>query len=213
MNHRSPLLSLGLGCAALFVSGCGSPNQANIELRKQIQQQQVEVQRLRQQTAADQRVIQGLRDRTGILPTLPTTRLSQLFVTNGIEFGRLTGGADIDPNKPGDEGLALYITLLDQTGDKFKSAGTFDVEAFDLDDPQHPLLGHWHLDLEQTRQAWSSVLLQYNYVLILPWQNRVPRHPNVTVKVTFLDALTQTRFTAQRVVRINVPPQTQPTAG
>lgn len=193
---------IGVGLAG---AGCGSPSRANTELRKENQQLQSELTRLRQQHEADQRTVAGLRDRSGSVPTLPATRLAQLFTTAGIEFGRLTGGADLDPNKPGDEGLAVYIVPVDQTGDRLKAAGSFDIDAFDLDDPQHPLVGHWHIDVEHARAAWTDIMLEYGYVFTLPWQERIPRHPNLTVKATFLDELTQTPFTAQRVVKIKVP--------
>jgi hypothetical protein len=195
---------------ALLVLGCGAPNRANIELRKQNQQLQTQVNELQVRTQADQQVIQGLRDRSGVLPTLPSARLAQLFTTHGLAFGRLTGGADLDPSKPGDEGFVVNITPTDQSGDKLKAAGTFDIDAFDLDDPKNPLIGHWHFDLQQAKQAWTSMLMEYNYVLTCRWQSRLPRHPNLTIKVKFFDELTQTPFTAQRVIQINVPPQTQP---
>ena len=207
---RSTLNAVSLTALLLFGWGCGSPSKVNIELRKRIQALEAENAALREQHAADQRVIAGLRDRQGTLPTLPASRLAELFTTHGIQFGRLTGGADLDPSKPGDEGIAVYVVPVDETGDKLKAAGSFDVEAFDLDEPQSPFVGRWHFDVWQARQAWTNVLLEYDYVLMCPWQKVVPRHPNLTVKVRFLDALTQTPFTAQRVVRVNPPPQPQP---
>ena len=204
-GRAKPTLQPWIGIALLVGAGCGPPNRANIELRKENQQLKSQVTQLQQENRANLNVIQGLRDRQGALPTLPATRLAQLFTTHGLEFGRLTGGADLDPEKPGDEGVALYVVPTDETGDKLKESGTFDIDAFDLAEPHDPLLGHWHFDLQQTRNAWSGFLLEYNYVLICRWQ-KVPRHADVTVKVTFLDELTQTPFTAQRVIHINLPP-------
>jgi len=191
--------------AALAVAGCGTPSQANIELRKQNQQLQFRVTTLQRDITGDQQVIQGLRDRVGTLPTLPTTRLAELFTTHSIRFGYLTGGADLDPTKPGDEGLAVYVITVDESGDKIKAAGTFDIDAFDLAEPKDPLIGHWHFDLQQSRQAWTNVLLEYDYAFLVAWQARIPLHPDITVKVTFFDELTQTPFTAQRVVHVNLP--------
>lgn len=205
-----PRIAAAACLLALGVAGCGSPSRANVELRKHVQQLQTQVNELQVQHQADHQVISGLRDRSNALPTLTAARLDQLFTTGGLEFSRLTGGADLDPNKPGDEGLAIYVFPTDHSGEKLKAAGTFDVEAFDLAEPKDPSLGHWHFDLEQSRKAWTGTLLQYNYVLICPWQNKTPRHSAITVRVTFFDELTQTPFTAQRVVQINVPPQTQP---
>ena len=194
------------GGALLWSVGCGSPNKVNIELRKQIQALQAENAKLRQEQAADNRVIAGLRDRQGTLSTFPSDRLAKLFTTHGIQFGRLTGGANLHPDKPGDEGIAVFVVPVDETGDKLKAAGSFDIDAFDLAEPHSPFVGHWHFDVQQTRAAWSNVLIEYNYVLICPWQNVLPKHPDLTVKVTFLDELTQTPLTAQRVIHVNLPP-------
>jgi hypothetical protein len=198
-----------LGGALLLSSGCGNPSAANTELRKQNQSLSEEVKRLKTEQAGAQQVIQGLRDTKGTLPTLPTTRLSRLFTTQGIQFGRLTGGADIDPNKPGDEGLSVYVFPVDQMGQKLKAAGTFDIEAFDLADSAKPSIGKWHLNLDQAKAGWYSTLLEYTYGFTLPWQT-VPKHRDITLNVTFFDELTQTPFTAQKLVQITLP-TSQPT--
>lgn len=195
--------------AALGV-GCGSPNKANIELRKQIQTLQVQVAELRRQHEAEEHVIQGLRDHGGVLPTLPATRLAELFTTHGLQLGRLTGGAHLDPNEPGDQGIVVYVVPIDESGEKLKAAGTFDAQAFDLADTQHPLVGQWHFDLQRSRAAWNGWLLDYTYVLTCRWE-KPPTHPDLTLKVTFFDLLTQTPFTIQRVVHVNLPaPTTTP---
>jgi len=211
MNTLSTIIQRAalLGGALLFASGCGSPSAANIELRKQNQDLTAEVTRLKTEQQGALQVIQGLRDSKGTVATLPTTRLAKLYTTHGLNFGRLTGGADIDPTKPGDEGLAVYVFPIDQHGQKLKAAGTFDIEAFDLADPSSSLVGKWHLDLDQANAGWNSTLLEYSYAFMLPWQ-KTPHHPDITVKVTFMDELTQTAFTAQKVVQVTLPPQ-QPT--
>jgi len=192
------------GGALLWVIGCGSPNKPNIELRRQVQQLQADAAAAKAQHEADARVIASLRDQKGTVPTLPTTRLDRLFTTHGIQFGRLTGALDSDPQKPGDEAFVVYVVPTDQTGEMLKAAGTFDIEAFDLADPAHPLVGHWHFDLDQSKQSWHGALLEYAYALVCPFATP-PKHPDLTVKVTFLDELTQTPFTIQKVIQINLP--------
>jgi hypothetical protein len=210
------MLSLAAGVSAsllLCLAGCSSPSRANIELRKQNQQLQVRLAEAEHQREADQRVIAGLREQRGVLPTLPPERLARLFTTQGLAFGRLTGGADINPKQPGDEGLALYLEPVDGSGQVLKAAGSFDIDAFDLAEPNDPLIGHWHFTLDQAKNAWNGLAFVYSYALICPWQ-RVPKHEDITVKATFFDELTQTPFHAQQVVHIVLPPQatTQPVA-
>jgi len=204
------LVTAGFGCA-IFV-GCSVPNAANIELRKQNQTLAAQVQKLDQQHQGDMRVIAGLRERQGSIPTLPTTRLAELFTTHSIEFvPRLTGGADIDPSKPGDEGLAIYAVPHDQFGQMLKAAGSFEIEAFDLAEPAKQQIGKWHFDLKHSADAWNGWALAYSYGLICPWQT-VPHHPDITVRMTFFDQLTQTPFTAQTLIHVNLAPSaaTQP---
>jgi hypothetical protein len=196
-----------LGGALFYASGCGSPNRANIDLRKQNQQLAGEVRHLKLEEQGALQVIKALRESKGTLPTLPPERLAKLYTTHGIQFGRLTGGADIDATKPGDEGVAVYVFPVDQYGQKLKAAGAFDIEAFDLAaDPSQSLVGKWHLDVDQANAGWNSTLIEYTYGFVLPFQ-KTPNHPEITVKVTFFDELTQSPFDAQTVVRVTLPVQ------
>ena len=210
MNLRClPLLlllpALG-GCKLLFG---GSPSKANIELRKQNQQLVGQVNQLKTQHESDAATITGLTQRTGTVATLEPARLDRLFTVHSLRVQRLTGGADLDPDKPGQEGLKVYVGLLDQYGDEIKSAGSFVIEAFDLAEPQATRLGRWEFPVEQAQQNWHSFLTRYEYVLTCPWQTP-PRHPDVTVRVQFNDELTGRQFTAQSVVKVEVPPTLQP---
>jgi hypothetical protein len=193
---------------ALSVGGCvffRTPSGANIKLRKKIQDLEGQIGQLNQQHQADQATIRGLAGRTGTTPVLEPGRMDKLFTTHAIRVSRLTGGADLDPAKPGDEGFKVYVNTLDQHGDMIKSAGSFVVDAFDLSDPQSPRLGHWEFPVEKAQDNWHSFLTRYEYVLTCPWQNAVPRHPGVTVKLTFTDELTGRKFDAQRVAKVEVP--------
>ena len=185
-----------LACCLPALGGCflfKSPDKANIELRKKNQELETRVAELERKSAGDAAMIDSLQNRAGSLPTLPRERLAKLFTTHDITLGKLTGGADLDAAKPGQEGLKVYVTPLDETGDPIKAAGLFTVEAFDLSRDQKPKIGTWTFDAEATRQAWSSVLNRYNYVLTLPWQTP-PTGDSLHLEVTFTDELTQARF-------------------
>ena len=197
---------------ALLIAGCGTPSRPNIALRKKIQSLEAKVAHLEYQHKTDEASIRGLTERVGTVPTLEPARLGRLFTVHAVRINNLTGGADLDPSKPGHEGIKVYVNLLDQHGDTFKSAGSFVVEAFDLSDPKSPRLGQWEFPVEKAQEYWHSFMMRYEYVLTLRWQNAVPRHPDVTVRVTYTDELTGRKFTEQRVVKVDVPPTTQPTA-
>lgn len=203
---------LALLLVVVLVVGCGKPNRSNIALRKKNQSLEGKIAKLEYESHAKDATIRGLSERVGTVPTLDSARLARLFTVHAIRVNRLTGGVDLDGSKPGDEGIKVYVNLLDQHGDTLKSAGSFVVEAFDLADPKSPKLGQWEFPVEKAQEYWHSFLTRYEYVLPLPWHNAVPRHPDVTVKVTFTDELTGRKFTQQRVVKVDLPPTTQPTA-
>ncbi|HSV12789.1 MAG TPA: hypothetical protein VLI90_00915 [Tepidisphaeraceae bacterium] len=191
----------------LLLSGCGAPSAANIELRKDNQKLQDQVTHLQRQHDADVATIQSYERSRPTVPTLPQERLDKLFTTHGIAFQRITGGDDWDPNQPGDDGLKIGIVPTDEQGEELKAAGSFKVEAFDLGEPEKPLIGTWTFSPEQVRSMFYDHLTLYTYVLRCPWQTR-PTHGDLMVKVTFDDELTGREFTATREVHANVPATT-----
>src|SRR5215207_1773757 len=112
-----------------MLGGCGfilgSPNRASVKVRKQNQQLEGQIAKLKQEVAARDATIRGLNQRVGTVPTLEPARLGRLFTVHQMKLGRLTGGADLDGSKPGQEGFKVYAVLLDQHGDEIKSAGKF----------------------------------------------------------------------------------------
>ncbi len=189
-------------------SGCARPNQANILLRKENQALTGQVTQLRKQSEMDREMIAGLQARPTTIPSLPPDELDKLVTTHGIQFGRLTGGYNLD-NQTSDAGLKIFAVPVDGSNQVFKAAGSFVIEAFDLA-AKDPRIGHWDFNLDQSRQAWHGYFLwDYYYVLECPWQTK-PQHSNLTIKLTFLDELTKIPFTTERQVTVNPPPATQP---
>jgi hypothetical protein len=198
------------GCGLLFG---GKPSDVNIKLRKENAGLREKIKTSDAKAAADQQVIAGLREQSPTLPTLPPERLARLFTTHGLKLGRLTGGWDAKPKEPGDEGVMVHVAPIDDAGDAIKAAGSFVVEAFDLADAGSTRVGRWEFDLAKTRTAWRGVLLDYNYVLECPWQQPPPAHPELTLKVTFVDELTQVPFHAQQTIKFRPVPTTGPASG
>ena len=190
--------------SAALLTGCGGPSSANIELRKENQNLHDQIDSLTKAQEGDRATIEALQNKVGTVPTLPQQRLEKLFTTHGLKLGRLTGGADLDPSKAGDEGIKVYVTPTDETGEPIKAAGSFVVEAFDLA-AKPPEVARCAYDLNAARQSWNGALMSYNYVLTCPWQTP-PRHDEITIKVTFRDELTGREFHAQQVVKVHLPP-------
>ena len=112
------------------------------------------------------------------------------------------GGADLDAKSPGQDGLKVYVTPYDDDGDDFKAAGTITVEAFDLA-VKDAALGRWSFTPAEAKALWNGQALQYEYILPCAWQTK-PAHAELTVKVTFVDALTGRSFSEQKLVKIDL---------
>jgi outer membrane murein-binding lipoprotein Lpp len=203
-TNSRPFTALAI-LAGLTLTGCGSsPNKANIELRKQNQQLQAQIEDLNRRHDADQAAIRGLQAGATTIPVLPQDRLDELFTTAGLKFGILTGGYHPDPNQPGDTMLKVYVVPIDEQGDRLKAAGSFHVELFDLALKSDNRIGTWDFDLPTAKSDWYDCGLLEEYVLDCPWQT-VPAHAKLLARVTFTDALTHRVFTVDKEVTV-VPP-------
>ncbi len=202
---RWTAVSIAALAVVIAAGGCGKPSRANIELRKQNSALRDEVAALRVARQGDAASIRALEERKGTSPTLPQDRLERLFTVHGLNLGRLTGGADLDPARPGDEGLKVYAVPTDAQGDLLKASGAFVVEAFDLSRGSDAFLGKWEFDTAQARDLWSGGGLMYGYVLTCPWQETLPTTGRLLVHVVFVDELTGRSVEAQTRVRIKPP--------
>jgi hypothetical protein len=191
-------LVLALGVS---LCGCTHPSAANIELRKQNAGLRDQIAELNRQHDGDVATIRGLESsRATTVPTLSGEQLDHLFTVYGIQLGKLTGGADLDPQSSGDEGLKIYAAPIDQDGQPLKAAGAFTVEAFDLSD-NGKKIGEWKFPVSDARKLWYGHAMLYTYVLTCPWQT-IPSHESLTIKTTFIDELTGRIFEVQKPVKI-----------
>jgi hypothetical protein len=190
-------LAIALTISAVL-AGC-RPNKANVQLRKQNQELQSKVDLLSQQHAADQASLMAKDKQSGAPSTLSTEKLNQLFTVTKIDINKLTS---VRP-----EGLKVYVTPRDEAGDPLKTAGAITVEAFDLSRSDKPLLGKFEFPAADASKHWYESIVVRGYVLLCPLQSAVTG-PEINVRVTFVDSLTDRTLTAQRV--IPAPPTTQP---
>jgi hypothetical protein len=185
---------------ALLLAGCaGKPNAANIELRKENQRLQDRIVTLEQTLEAQRAAVRSLEQNATSVPTLPADRIDELFVTTGLSLGRLTGVADWDTTRDGADGVKIYVVPTDATGDPLKAAGSFVVEAFDLSKDQ-PRVGKWSFSVEESKALWLGSGLLYEYVLPCP-MDWLPEAGELTIKVTFTEALTGRVFSVQKLVQ------------
>lgn len=193
--------------AVVFLSGCGgSPDKANIALRKQNQDLREELESLNRKRAGDLATIDALRASAGISATqqLAEDRIAKLFTTHGLRLGRLTGGARSKPELTADDVIKVYAVPTDEAGDPLKAAGSFTVSAYDLADTKQPLVGQWEFGADDVRKMWYGDAMLYNYVLACPLP-RQPTHGELTIRVVFSDSLTGRKFEAERKAKITLP--------
>ena len=196
MMRCHPLLLAPL-FVVLQLVGCRAPNKANIELRKKNQDLRAQVAQLQSKNDQLRGDMQRLESQSegNTLPTLPTSRLSELFTVADVTFGRLTGVDDGAPGKP----LKVYLTPVDSGGDTIKAVGDVTVEAFNLSADQ-PRLGKWEFPAAQVKKLWTGLAIG-GYVLTCPWQDSPPPPgTKMTLKVTFVDALTGRTVEAKKDV-------------
>lgn len=198
-------------CAVLFISGCGSPSAANIALRKENQALSDRIAQLELANRSSAAAVRAAEEAKGTLQTLPQDRLDRMFLATGLKIGRLTGGARLRADSPGDDAIKVYVVPTDQTGDEVKAAGSIVIEAFDLSHSQSPLVGRWEFTTEQAIACWIGDAFLYEYVLPCPLKQR-PRGETLTIQVTFTDELTQRRLEAQKQIKLTLAPEpaTQP---
>lgn len=213
-RRRQPRLPAPACCAvlagALLLSGCGSPNAANITLRKEKQDLQDRIASLEQQLQVTQAELAGLKQNPHAPSTLAADRLKRMYTVHDVQLGRFTGGADLDPQRPGDEALKIYLTPRDEAGDPLKATGQVVVEVFNLAASSDLVLGRWEYSSQDLKEAWRGLGPLQAFVLTAPWQT-IPEQRQLTVRVIYTDELTGRRYTVTKDVEITPPPATQPT--
>ncbi len=202
------LLGIASAGVSLSLLGCGAPSSVNIELRKQNQTLQGKVDQLTTQHKSDLDALAACQRSHPTTASLGPDELAQLVTTHGLKIGSLTGGDNPDTTASFDSVLKVYAVPLDEDGVPIRAAGSFKIEAFDLQTPNKPAIGTWTFDRTETKNYFYSTLMLYTYVLTCPWQSN-PAHAGLTLRVTFDDALTGREFVQQVQTKVR-PPSTRP---
>jgi len=194
-----------VGLATVLASGCdgagaGSGRVTEIQaLRDKIETQQRKLVAKDEQVQAQASLIQELQGLTG------PRSLDRLVHVSRIELERLTGGYD-DDHDGVDEGVVVYLRLIDQDGDTIKAAGGVQIRLIDLAKPEgSQLVGHVELSPAALHPMWFGRLMTSHYTIRVPWSGDAERaeHESITVHVRFTDLLSGQSFEAQEVVEVS----------
>ena len=115
-------------------------------------------------------------------------------------MGKRTGF--VDGNKDGKkEKLLVYIKPYDATGDAIKSAGSVDVQLWNLEErPEKAMIGQWAISPEELSQMWiNSFITGYYRVSLDVNSPELEKDKGYTVKVTFTEYITGKVFEQQLV--------------
>jgi len=206
-------LGLCLWIGAVGCSSRGNLETLEAELRNQ-EDARVELERQLGTLQTELRVAQGDADRLRTQlasqnrPVPPAEESRALFRAQELKFAPLmTGGWDRD-DSPGDEGVCLLLTPVDEHGDLVKIPGETEIELLDLAaSPEDQRLGLWKFGTEEVTQAWHKGVLSSGFLFRVPWQG-LPRREKVTV-VARMKIADGRQFDANLPITI-VPPGTEP---
>jgi hypothetical protein len=196
---------------SILSGGCEDPQRRKIlaleqqldAARKESDQLTSDVEKLSARLQAQNRQIENLQ-------ALGDKRLEYLFRVETIEIGRHSGGVDLD-KKPGQDAVLVYLVPRDQADNVLKAAGSVRIQLYDLAQPQEKtLLAEFTYPVEKIGKYWAGGLLANHYRFECRFPHP-PEHPDVTIRAEFTDYLTGKTFSQQKLVKVTLPPETQPT--
>ncbi len=172
-----------------------------------------EIQHLEEQVAALQRKLvfedEHIQDQSRIIQELRDLggerTLDRLVYVARIKLGSLSGGYD-DDHDGVDEGVVVYLQLLDRDGDAIKATGSVQIRLYDLANPiGSQLMGEVSLGSEVLRQHWYGRFMTHHYTVRVPWGVGVARaaHKSITVHARFSCLLTGRTSETQQVVDVS----------
>jgi len=136
--------------------------------------------------------------------TLPSEQSQALHRASKLTLHSLmTGGWDNDPN-PGDEGLTVLLSPVDEHGDLVKLGGDIELELLDLSQSgEQQRLGTWSFPRDEVANLWHKGLLGSGFLVRVPWQT-IPSQERLTV-VARLKTVDGRKFDATHQVVVTPP--------
>ncbi len=200
--HRTPLAALLL--AALLTPGCQPP--AEVALRKEIGDLRETIKKKDDQLVAQKASIDELNGELRVARSISEDDLKRIFYPDKLEIERLSGGENYD-NKPGDDGVTVYLRPIDKDGDAIKVAGDIRIQLYDLAAaPEKNLIGEYFIPVDQVGKLWHGKLWTYHYAIKCPFPSGPPEHTEVTIRAMFVDYLTKRVVSEQSTCQIKLPP-------
>jgi hypothetical protein len=195
--------AIAAACLSLLAApGCQS--ETKFDLQRKLTRLEEQLAKKDNQIAAQQVTIRECYQHLNEARQFTEEDLKKIYYPEKIEIASLSGGDDYD-GQPGDDGVTVYLRPIDRDGDAVKVAGDIRIELYDLaNPPEANRIGVYEVSVDQARQLWYGKLATYHYTIRCPWQHGPPRHDEITIRVTFVDYLTQRVITAQTVCTVKL---------
>ena len=192
-----------LGILSVLTAGCMSPGE-RARLVKENQTLRVENETLQRGIAQRDGTVALLHKQTRDLQGFGPDRPVDVFAPVKAEIVSRSGGADYD-GRPGDDGVTVYLRLVDADGDAVKVPGRITVQLLDNSDLGSPeLLGLYRFDsVDQLRKAWYGKFGTRHYTLKCPFPHGVKPPRRIDLKVEFVDYLTGRTLAANAEVVVS----------
>lgn len=194
--------------ALLVVAACAAgcaDNQA-VTLRQKVVQLESQLQSCENDRSSQQAQINKLQERLTVARAITPEELKKVFHPEQVKIAQLSGGVDYD-GQPGDDGVNVYLQPIDQYGDVLKAAGDTRIELYDLANPPgQQQIGVYTFPVDEAAKNWFSFFGTYQYTFKCPWKNGPPKHDELTIRVVFVDFLTQRVMTAQATCSVRPRP-------
>ncbi len=198
---RVPLAGLLL---AALLPACQPP--AEVALRKEITDLRDALTKKDDQLVAQKANIDELNGELRVARSISEEDLKRIFYPEKLVIERLSGGENYD-NKPGDDGVTVYLQPIDKDGDAIKVAGDIRIQLYDLAaPPEQNLIGEYFIPVDQVGKLWHGKLWTYHYAIKCPFPNGPPQHTEVTIRAMFVDYLTKRVVSAQSTCQVKLPP-------
>ena len=202
------LRGFALTVLLVTVCGCGNPG-AQARLTRENMSLREDKQRLERTVGRLNGAISGLKQQVDNLKGFDANEPADLFAPVRIEIVSLSGGTDFD-DKPGHDGVTVYLRPRDRDGDAVKVPGRIRIQLTDNSVMGAPrLLGVYRFDdPDDLRKIWHSRFGTMHFALKCPFPPHVrPRGDRVTINAEFTDYLTGRTLTAAKEVTV-LPAQT-----
>ena len=204
---RRLVTGFGRRCfAALAIWVCGCQPQIGSESKV------TEIQELQDQLASKRRAAEEkdyeLRTQAQVIQELRGLKkeggLEALVHVDHIELAKLSGGYD-DNSDGMDDGVVIYLRLIDADGDAIKATGACRVRLLDLSQSDGgTLLAAVELDPTALRPMWFGKFMTYHYSIRIPWSQATarPKGDSITAVVNFTELLSGNNFEVQQVLKV-----------